>query len=379
MDTIIIIFLLAVIALILVYLFYDRYKKEKRGKDPTVYIEGLRAMLDGQEELAFSKFRAVVSEDSENVDAYIRIGDILRKYGKVDKSLLVHKDLTLRHDLTVQEKRLILRALVQDFISLDDTQSAGAALKELLSIDGGDRWATEKLLEIHSSAGDWDAAFEIKEMLLKLDGSKSKAGLAIYKFLKGEMLFNNREYHKARVIFKEAINLDTACTPAYLYMGDSYLAENRLEDAVTIWRKMIQVIPNESHLALARLKKALFDLGKFSEISTVCNEILGASPKNLDARLTLADYHYKKGEHSLAVEHLNTAIDEHPDSYIPVLDLAGLYLATGENKKLADLLNKLEDQREVVEHEYRCSRCGYKFKTKKWHCPSCKAVDSFVM
>nr|MBN2278031.1 tetratricopeptide repeat protein [candidate division Zixibacteria bacterium] len=380
MDTIIIVFLLAVIALILVYFFYDRYRKEKKGKlDPSVYIDGLKAMLDGREELAFTKFRDVVSADSENIDAYIRIGDILRKYGKPEKALQVHKDLTLRHGLSTGDKRRVLRSLAQDFINLKDTESASTALREIITLDHHDRWAKERLLDVYCQAEDWTAAFETKESLLKLEGAKSRAGLAIFKFFQGEKLYQDKEYHKARVIFKEAINLSNACTPAYLYIGDSYVAENRLEDAVQIWRKMIKAIPDEAHLVLGRLKKALFDLGEFGEISNICNEILESSPKNLQAQLTLADYHYKKGEFDLALEYYNAAMEENPDSYIPILDLAKLYLASGDKKKLGALIRKLEERREVSEQEYHCSRCGQKVTSRKWLCPSCKAVDSFVM
>ena len=67
------------------------------------------------------------------------------------------------------------------------------------------------------------------------------------------------------------------------------------------------------------------------------------------------------------------------DFSVRVLDLAKLYLSTGEKRKLGDLIGKLEEQRDVIEHQYRCSKCGFEFKTKKWFCPSCKAVDSFVM
>ncbi|MEW5924252.1 MAG: tetratricopeptide repeat protein [Candidatus Zixiibacteriota bacterium] len=379
MDTIIVIFLLAIIALILIYIYYDRYKREKKGKDPTTYIEGLQALLNGQEEMAFSRFRDVITQDSENIDAYIRIGNILRKYGKPDKALQVHKDLTLRHGLSTNDKKMILQAMAEDFIGLKDTESAATALRELLAGDNHNRWAAEKLLDVYTQMEDWEGAYEVKEILLKLDGGKSKTGLAIYKFLQGVRLFDDREFHKSRLLFKEAINLDTACTPAYVYIGDSYLAENRLEDAAAIWRRMIKTIPNESHHVLGRLKKVLFDLGHFGEIETVCNEILISSPKNIDARLTLADYFFKKGEYGEAAEHLGTTIDEHPDSFLPVLELAKVYLVTGEKKKLSELLHKLEGQRDALENQYHCSRCGYKVKTKKWLCPQCKAVDSFVM
>jgi lipopolysaccharide biosynthesis regulator YciM len=378
MDSLVIIFLLAIIALIFIYIYYDRLKKEKKGIDPTLYIDALKALLDGQEDKAFSKFRDVVAEDSSNVDAYVRIGDILRKYNKPDKALQVHKDLTIRHGLTVDDKKVILRALTEDFILLKDIPQAKSALKELLAIEGNSHWAAEKLLEIYAQTGEWEEAFEIKERLIKLEGGKSKSGLAIYKFLQGEKLYNEKEYHKARIHFKEAINIDPTCVPAYIFVGDSYLAENREENAVEFWKKLIKNVPEAAHFVLGRLKRALFDIGKFGEISSICIEILEISPKNLDARLTLAEYHYKKGEYSVASEHLTQAMDDHPDSYLPVLDLAKLYLTLGDKKKLADLINRLDEHREAVENEYHCTRCGHKSKTKKWLCPSCKAVDSFI-
>jgi len=379
MDSIVIIFLLAIIALIFIYVYYDRFKREKKTTDPSAYIEGLKALLDRREEVAFSRFREAVSEDSANVDAYVRIGDILRKYGKPDKALQVHKDLTIRHGLTPDDKRIILRALAEDFTTLSDFKSAQSALTELLSIESNNKWAAEKLLDIYAHEEEWEEAFRIKEKLIKLEGGKSKSGLAIYKFLRGEKLFNEKEYHKARLLFKEAIGIDSACVPAYIYIGDSYLAENREEDAVEFWKKLIAAVPEAAHFVLSRLKRALFDLGKFGEISSICAEILEVSPKNIDARLTLAEYHFKKGEYSIAVEHLNLAADDHPDSLLPTLDLAKLYLTIGDKGRLGELINKLEERREAVENEYRCNRCGHKSKAKKWLCPSCKAVDSFVI
>jgi len=95
--------------------------------------------------------------------------------------------------------------------------------------------------------------------------------------------------------------------------------------------------------------------------------------------LALAEYHFKKGEYSVAADNLTQAADDHPDSYLPVLDQAKLYLTLGDKKKLGELINRLDERREAAENEYHCTRCGAKSKTKKWLCPNCKAVDSFVI
>jgi lipopolysaccharide assembly protein B len=350
MDTIIIVFLLAVIALIIMFMYYDRYKKDRKGKDPKAYIEGLRALLDGHDEKAFGCFRDVVAEDSNNIDAYLRIGGILRKYGKPDKALQVHRDLTLRHGISIADKKSILLAIAGDYKDLEDYKSATKALNELLALDSNDRKAYEQLLDILVKTEQWDDAFATKEKLIKLGRQHSKRDLAIYKYYQGQALFEKKSFHKARLLLKEAIGMDEACTPAYVTLGDSYIMENRLEDAVAAWRNMVRVVPDESYRVMGRLKKALFDLGRFGDISAVCDEILDVSPSNLYARLALADYHMKKGENSTAAEYLRKAVDNHPDSSLPLLELARLYLATGDQEKLSDLMEIIKKRRDIAEH-----------------------------
>ncbi len=379
METLLIVFLLAVLALIIIYFYYDRYRKVKKGKDPQPYIEGLRALLEGKDELAFAKFRDVVSEDSSNIDAYIRIGNILRKYDKFENALQIHKDLTLRHGLEDAQKVTILDSVAEDYIKLKDFQAAKNILVEAIRLDGNDRRLTKKLIKVLLKLEDWDAAFNIRQKLAKLSPEeKGEGNLAIYKFLQGRKLFDKKKYHDARLVFKEAININAGCVPAYIWIGDSYLAENRLENAVAVWNDMIKAAADESFLVLERLEKALFELGKFGAISDICRDILSVSTDNIDARLTLAEYHNKKGEYPLAIEHLRVAAENHPDSFRPVLDLARLYLVTDDKKKLKELLDYMSERRESVELGFRCRVCDYKSAEKIWLCPSCQTADSFI-
>src|SRR3972149_1093221 len=93
------------------YALIDRFFEKKVKSESAVYVEALLDLLDGREESAFSKLRQAVAEDSENLDAYLRLGQILREYGKPERALQVHKDLTLRGGLKSEQKASVLRQL----------------------------------------------------------------------------------------------------------------------------------------------------------------------------------------------------------------------------------------------------------------------------
>lgn len=331
------------------YLFYDKYVNRPVKTESALYVEALRDLLDGKQESAFTKLRQVVVEDSNNFDAYIRLGQILRENKKPDRALQVHRDLTLRTGLTVDEKTEVLHQLYADYRDLNDLDMAQAALKELVALKSRDRWAYGRLLEIQKKSEDWDDAYDTAVMLLKLEGNKSKKPLATFKYYMGEAQYKKREYHKARVLFKEALGFDPTYVPAYLSIGDSYYEEKRFEDAVNFWNKLIAAVPDEAHRVLERLKKTLYDLGRYGEINSICEDILNNSPKNLEARLCLSEFNEKKGDSDLAAQILEGIVDDYPNEIRAITQLIGIYLEKGEHHRIRELLRDLENKRQKMQ------------------------------
>ncbi|MEE8576512.1 MAG: tetratricopeptide repeat protein, partial [candidate division Zixibacteria bacterium] len=342
-------FVILLVAAAVFYLLYDRYFNKPAKTESELYVEALRDLLDGRQESAFTKLRQVVIEDSSNIDAYIRLGQILRDNKKPDRALQVHKDLTLRASLSQTEKSEILQQLYHDYLDLNDLDMAQAALKELITIRPRDRWAYIQLLELQKKAESWDEAYDTAVMLLKIEGNKSKKPLAAFKYHMADALYRKREYHKARVVFKEALGFDPTYVPAYLAVGDSYHDEKRFEDAVNFWSKLISAVPDEGHLVIERLKKTLFDLGRYGEINSICEDILRHSPKNLDARLCLAEFHEKKGDSDQAEHILVGIIDDYPDEIKAVTELIRVYLDKGESGKIQDLVRTIEKKRQKLQ------------------------------
>ncbi len=342
-------FVVLLIVAVVFYLLYDRFLHKPNSPQSDLYVDALRDLLDGHQESAFTKLRQVIVEDSNNLDAYIRLGQILRDNKKPDRALQVHKDLTLRAGLASAQKYEILKQLYADYMDLNDLDMAQAALKELITIKPRDRWAYIEMLEIQKKMQAWDEAYDTAVMLLKIEGNKSKKPLAAFKYHQGDALYKKREYHKARILFKEALGFDPSYVKAYLSIGDSYCDEKRYEDAVNFWNKLISAVPDEGHQVIERLKKTLFDLGRYGEINSICEEILKHSPKNLEARLCLAEFHEKKGDTDVAEQILTGIADDYPHEIKAVVDLIRIYLQKGENKKIQNLIRTIEKKRHKLQ------------------------------
>ena len=339
-------FLILLLVVLAAYLVYERFVGRTRKSDSSGYVEALRELLDGRQESAFTKLRQVVSEDASNLDAYLRLGRILRENSQPERALEVHKDLTLRPDLTRSDRAAILREIASDCLAMDDVKTAEAALREQIHLDPSDYWAHTKLLKLQEAAQQWEAAYDTAVAILKLEANKSKRPLARYKFETGRQLFRKREHHKARVLFKEAIGLDPLFVPAYLAIGDSYCEEKRLEDAVTFWSKLITAVPDQGHHVIDRLKKTFFELGRFGDIQSVCETILEHSPKNLEARRALAEFYEKKGDLGYAIELWEEMLDDYPDDSDLALELIRVHLEKGDHKRISQLIKGLEHRRD---------------------------------
>lgn len=369
--------LIAATVVVLKYLSH-REQTQTQLPDQTAYIEGLKALLQGQDEQAFAKLKETVNTDTNNVDAYIRLGNIFRRRNKTEQALQIHRDLTFRHFLSNDEKREILAALYNDFMELKDEASAIKAVREILELNANDHFALTVLLRHHERAGEWKEAGSVRQKLDKLEGQNSSRILALYKIFEGEGLISQGDPHRARLFFKEAINLDKLCLAAYIAIADSYYNEGRLEDALRYWTKVISIKPDMGHLVFDRLKRGFFEVGRYGEYADTLTSILQIHPNHLTARLELAYFMENKGDIDTAREYYSAAVDAHPDSLLAKLGSYRLHRGLGK-KEIAEAMLK-QIIKMAVKREagsFRCKECGLDSESMIWLCPRCKAIDSF--
>jgi lipopolysaccharide biosynthesis regulator YciM len=371
------IFIAIVIIFFIIGLLWSKAKREKRKVSPKLYIDALKALLAGDEKIAFQRFKDVARGDPNNVDAYLKLGDLLRKRKRFDKALQIHKELTLRPSLPSEEKSEVWKSLAEDYIASKSHEKAILILEDLRRTDEDDNWVNHKLISEYEETQRWEDAFELKKKLSKHKNDEANKVLALYKVFSGKAWVDKNELHKARVAYKEALNYDETCISAYIYLGEAYYRDERLEDAVEHWKKLLEMVPSVGYLVFDKLEKALFELGQYGEMAEIYEKILSENPKNIYALNSLANIHEKKGMLDLAKEKYKQILDIDPNFLSAKLSLAKLYQEEGRNEKSIDLLDSLIESLPPAFKEFACNHCRYKSTEPLWKCPQCGKLNSF--
>ncbi|MFO7769036.1 MAG: tetratricopeptide repeat protein [bacterium] len=316
----------------------SRSRRTGRGRDS--YIEALRHLVDGNEDLAYTRLVETVRVDTSNIDAYILLGDILRRRGNLERALKVHRDVTIRTDLSPSAHRMVLKSLALDYMAARRLGAAERALQELDRLTRGDRWARLRLLDVYEAQGDWVSAFELGKEIQdapSVDGNR----LGRYRVEQARDLLSRQEYHKARLLLKEALKFDEGCAEAYLMIGDSYYAEDRTEDAVTWWEEMVEQVPARAGEVFKRLEESLYELGDFGRMTDIYTSYLESNPSNPDAVLAMSNLLERKGETRSAIDLLQRKRSQVPDPAALDHALVLLYHQAGQKEKALSLAVKL--------------------------------------
>lgn len=127
-----------------------------------------------------------------------------------------------------------------------DTTSGLAEFKRVLEINPRNAYASDAISLLTGSSSS--AA-----------GTKSKE--AATHLSQAEVLFGQKKYREAIVEYQKAVVADPKYGAAYVYMGDSYLALDDIDRAVSCYKKAIEVEPRnrQAHRFLGDVYERMYD------------------------------------------------------------------------------------------------------------------------
>jgi lipopolysaccharide biosynthesis regulator YciM len=344
MEPITLILVVAIIVIAIVLIGW--VKSEKSVSTDVLYSQALSAVLKGDNKEAIKLLKQVVSHDSDNIGAYLQLGNLLRAANPKQASK-IHQSLTVRPKLSKSVSREIHQALALDYAELSDYKRAKIEVEMVFKYDKSSLWANQFLLQIAEKQRDWEYASELAPKIQKLTGNRDNRQLAEIQLQAGNDQLDIDENKKALKHFQNAIKLDPTFSTPYLHIGNIYENENNLKKAIINWEKYLINADTSDASIYKKIESALFDLGRFSEVEQFYSRILAEKPNDKNAIVKLSNLLKDKGDIEGAIELVDKAINQNNESISARLMKIKILL---EQANPVDLNNQIDEVIERIDN-----------------------------
>ncbi|MEO0128616.1 MAG: tetratricopeptide repeat protein [candidate division WOR-3 bacterium] len=370
--TILIIIIFALIAFILY--FYFRPRKPKTQVN-IPYLESLIAELEGNDELAIKKLKEALNIDTNLVNGYIRLGNLYRKKGDIERAIKIHQSLTVRPTLRKEEEKKIYFSLVQDYLESNRPNRAIAFLREILKIDKNDKNACHLLLKIYEDIQNYQDCITLSEEYKEIIDEQRLA--YYYSALATTRLSESGEEPETRIkevgnLLKKALKIKSDSVSSLYYNAEFYKNLGDLKKAKEYYLKILELQPDFSFMVLHDLEKVAYETGTFEQIIPLYEKIFKQNPKNFPVGFALANLYEKKNEIEQAKDIYRKISELYPEAVLPRIYIMKLSADTKSFKKeLSEIENLLSP------NNFVCKKCGNKTKKFTFLCLNCRSIESY--
>ena len=321
--------------------FYYKKKPLIKTNSNKLYTEALNMLVRGDSQNAIRLLRDVVKQDTNHLDAYLQLGDILREEGNSQNAIKIHQSLTVRPGLDDKLQIQIHQSLAKDYLSLNEISLAKKEAEMILNIDKKEFWATEFLLDLAEKSHDWAQA---AHLIKTLDSNNSDiTRLARFKVYEGMGKFENDDRKGAEQCFNKAIEIAPNFGLPHLYLGNLFSENRNLVKALEHWEQYALLDLKNGSSIYSKIESALFDLGRFSEVEKFYQRALKNNPRNLDALAKIANVLEEKGERQKALDLVEDALSQHQDSIKLRLMKLKLSIQYSSPPQLSQQIDKMID------------------------------------
>ncbi len=298
----------------------ERWTGRGQRSNESPYLRGLAALIDGDDRGALDLLKDAVRDDSNNIDAYVRLGDIYRRNRKPQHAYQIHRGLLVRTGLPPAMHARVLESLAEDLLELDLRDRAREVLGDLtkLPTEGAHRDRVARLAE---RSGEWETAFSVRRDLWKGEKGETRGEkrLALYRTWTACQILRDDTDGDVREALREALKLDSLCVPAHLALGDIHYMRSELDDAIHQWRRIVDQSPRLAFLTFERLERAFFDRGTLGrgtlgDLEAIYDRLLRDHPDDTTTLEAIGNLHHKRGELTEAINVCQKALEIAPRS-----------------------------------------------------------------
>ena len=229
------------------FFYILKLKPNKKTDIKELYSQGLDMMINGLQRSAYNNFKKIVELDSENIKAYLKLGQVLRESGNVNKALKIHKGLIIRQNLSSYDLNELHKNLALDYFDLNRMDKAIEEASEILKVDQKNTWAISKLIMFHKKLNQWDKASNYLEKLNKINDTDDSHKLGLFIIQEGRILQNNKEFQLARNKFEKALSVQPDLSASYFFIAETFSKESE-EYFQEAEKMMIKIVMNTKNI-----------------------------------------------------------------------------------------------------------------------------------
>jgi tetratricopeptide (TPR) repeat protein len=259
---------------------------------------------------AESEAQAILKADPNNVQTRRLLGHIyLRSLGDpgaaagqpstVAKAVEQFREV-VRLDPTDTESALWLARLYR---LQNDPDNAEAVLRNILKDDPQNEPALEQLTQLLLDEGKSSEAVGL------LEGITAKAPTATLLDLLGDAYTQTKDYAKAEVAYRKAVDLDPSEVSHYRGLGQSLVSEEKYPEALKVYEKLIDLMPDDpdNYLRVAQIYRELNEYDKAEENLLKAKQY---SPGSLEILYNEAMLYEAEGRFDDAIKVLSQAVTD---------------------------------------------------------------------
>jgi lipopolysaccharide biosynthesis regulator YciM len=340
--------------------------------EETPYHLGLDSMIAGDLDSAMKHFTRAVRDDPRNVDAYIKLGNILRQRGQVRQAIQIHRELLVKRKLPTGTRNEITMALARDLAAAGRWREV---LEQLATLPKSERAASDVLAmtrDAYESAGDLERALQTHKELLKSGVRSGEPSTGVYRAHLASIALARGDSRTAKAEFQAALKEDGSSGLAYLHLGDIASREGDAERAVAYWMRLVSERPDCAHLAFDRLEKAYYDMGDYGRMMSIYEEIVAAAPGNVKALSGLARMLERKGSVDEAVRLAREAVKHEGPAFEGHRQLIEILMRHDRKAEAAEAALSLLARLKQEGEGRKCEKCGAPLGESGWRCSSCR-------
>jgi lipopolysaccharide biosynthesis regulator YciM len=356
------ILLIVILAAILAFVglpWWMARRREERGWDSTkAYLRVIDALIRGDRPSAVSPLREIAQQDAENLGAYLRLGDLVRKMGHPERALRIHADLLARDTTDPEPLRRVHESYLLDLLELNRPEEGKRHAEKLLALDRKSRIAIRALVRYHEHRGDWERALEYLDQWDQLDPGKTVPTPAQMRIQMARVHLDAGRLREAQKLLEEASQMRPDGPVARVFLGDLFAQEGEMEKACEQWVQHVRDYGYRAEQVFARLEKAYFEMGRFGDLVQVYEQLAAGRSGNLHAAVALADMHRRRGRLDEAIRQLEAVLEADPGHHHARRQLVGNLLQIGRGEQALRELDIVLAQTSSGATEGVCVGCG---------------------